>query len=256
MDRSASLSVVVPVFNAEGTLRELTERITAVAESLADEWELILVDDGSADRSWEQIIALGTADPRVRGIELTRNFGQHNALLAGILSSRGERVVTLDDDLQNPPEEIGKLLAALGPGADVVYGVPLDRVDPLHRQLGALAFRQAMSLIARSRSGSLSSGFRAFKGELREGLRRHRRRNAAIDPTLRKATSRFAAVGVRHQGRSVGSSNYNLRRLFRLAGTELYQALPLRRGPDPEPSYEIRRETPKPTPAGVVDDSG
>src|SRR3954451_18790022 len=113
------LSIVVPVYNSAGTLPALVDRIDGAVEG---EHEILLVNDGSADRSWAVIEELASARSGVRGLDLMRNYGQHNALLAGIRAARHPVVVTLDDDLQNPPEEIPKLLAALDAGADVVYG--------------------------------------------------------------------------------------------------------------------------------------
>src|SRR5438105_3780081 len=114
------LSIVVPVFNAEGSLAVLVRRVGDALPGL--DYELILDNDGSADRSWERICEEAEVDARVRGIHFARNFGQHNALLAGIRAARAPRIVTIDDDLQNPPEEIPKLLAKLEEGYDVVYG--------------------------------------------------------------------------------------------------------------------------------------
>jgi len=107
------LSVVVPVYNSAGTLAALVERVGAVLDARGGEWELVLVNDGSTDESWARIEELARG-PRVRGLDLARNYGQHNALLAGIRAARGDTIVTIDDDLQNPPEEIGKLIWTLG----------------------------------------------------------------------------------------------------------------------------------------------
>jgi len=118
-----TVSVIVPVYRSEGTLRELHRRLTAVLDPLVVRFELILVDDGSGDNSWPVICELARLDNRVRGLQHSRNYGQHNALLTGIRAATCEAIVTLDDDLQNPPEEIPKLLALLDQGSDVVYGV-------------------------------------------------------------------------------------------------------------------------------------
>src|ERR687883_1386764 len=141
-ERSASVSVVVPVFNSAGTLAPLVERLhTALANT---EHEILLVDDGSEDGSWARIVTLAEGDERVRGLSLARNFGQHNALLAGLRAARFDTVVTLDDDLQNPPEEVPKLLARLEEGVDVVYGRPRERRRGLWRDLGSRLTRFAL----------------------------------------------------------------------------------------------------------------
>src|SRR5438552_2813587 len=113
VEQVPNLSVVVPVYNSEGSLLELVERLISVLGGSAQAMEIILVNDGSRDRSWEVLTRLAATHPEVRGINLMRNYGQHNALLAGIRAARGEIIVTIDDDLQNPPEEVPRLLAKL-----------------------------------------------------------------------------------------------------------------------------------------------
>jgi glycosyltransferase involved in cell wall biosynthesis len=125
MSTSRTLSVVVPVYRSATILPVLTARLKIALEPTALPFELILVNDCSPDDSWSRIVALVEEDPRVRGIDLTRNYGQHAATLAGIRAARGDIVITIDDDLQNPPEEIPKLLAKIDEGYDVVYGVAL-----------------------------------------------------------------------------------------------------------------------------------
>src|SRR5205085_8165006 len=119
-----SISVVVPVYRSEQTIPELVRRLALVFDALAVAYEIILVNDGSPDGSWDAIEQAALACPAVRAIDLMRNYGQHNALLAGIRAAYYNVIVTLDDDLQNPPEEIPKLLAKLSEGYDVVYGTP------------------------------------------------------------------------------------------------------------------------------------
>jgi undecaprenyl-phosphate 4-deoxy-4-formamido-L-arabinose transferase len=115
---------VVPVYNSQKSLPLLLTELESVLPQLTPEYEYILVNDGSQDNSWDVIARLAQANPRVRGINLRRNFGQHNALLCGIRAARCEVVVTMDDDLQHPPAEIPKLLATLDEGYDLVYGSP------------------------------------------------------------------------------------------------------------------------------------
>src|SRR5262249_13002289 len=117
---AASISVVVPVYNGAQSLDALAERVGATLEGV--DCELVLVNDGSPDDSWKAIEELVARDPRIRGLNLMRNYGQHNATLAGIRAARNEIIVTIDDDLQHPPEEIPKVVAALGDEYDVAYG--------------------------------------------------------------------------------------------------------------------------------------
>src|ERR1700733_3584185 len=123
-----TISVVVPVYNSVHTLEPLVERLSTVLPTCAAAYEIILVDDGSRDESWQAITSLARSRPECRGLSLMRNFGQHNALLAGIRQARYKIVVTMDDDLQNPPEELPRLIEGFASGADVIYGAP-ERVS-------------------------------------------------------------------------------------------------------------------------------
>lgn len=209
-----SISVVVPVYNSETMVGTLVQRLTAVLSPLTPQLEIILVNDGSRDGSWKAIQAQAGAESRVRGIDLMRNYGQHNALLAGIRSARGEVIVTLDDDLQNPPEEIPKLLSTLKEGYDVVYGSPEKQAHSLLRTLASkmtkIALQEGMGKdIARQ-----ISTFRVFRSQLRQSFMEYRSPFLSIDVLLSWATSRFAAVRVRHDARAQGESQYSLRKLM------------------------------------------
>ena len=138
MPERNSLSVVVPIYNGAATVDLLVERLTAALRADGRRFEIILVNDGSHDDSWTRIEALAQQSDVVRGIDLMRNYGQHNALLCGIRAARHEFVVTMDDDLQHPPEEISRLLAKADEGFDVVYGV---LVRERHGWLRTLASR-------------------------------------------------------------------------------------------------------------------
>lgn len=118
------VSVVIPVYNSEGTLHELLQRISVVLDRACSSWEIILIDDGSADKSWETLAELEAKYPnQIVAIQLMRNFGQHNALMCGLRHARGRLIVTIDDDLQTPPEEIPRLLEQIECGDhDLVYG--------------------------------------------------------------------------------------------------------------------------------------
>ena len=122
-----SISVVTPVYNSEASIAELCRRLSEVLPRIATEYEIILVNDGSRDRSWETISELSSRFSTVRGLNLMRNYGQHNALLCGIRAAKYDVIVTMDDDLQHPPEEIPRLLEQLEQGFDVVYGAPEAR---------------------------------------------------------------------------------------------------------------------------------
>ncbi len=204
-----TVSVVIPVFNARGTLKELVARLGAVLDLASSRYEIILVNDGSRDASWELIADLAARDDRVRGIDLMRNSGQHNALLCGIRATVHEVIVTMDDDLQHPPEEVPTLLARLAEGFDVVYATPAEARHGFWRnrasQLTKLVLRHALGVeIARQ-----VSAFRAFRTQLRDGFASYRGPFVSVDVLLTWATARFTAVTVRHAPRLVGRSNYS-----------------------------------------------
>jgi len=209
------ISVVIPVYRSALTLPELVSRLNRVLPKLARRHEILLVNDGSPDNSWEVIEKLSRRHPRVGGINLMRNYGQHAALAAGIQGSRGEVIVALDDDLQTPPEEIPKLIKKLNEGFDLVYGV---RAREAHGFLRNGCSRLGKSLLARLlgvRVATSLSSYKAFKGSLREPLLRHHGPVVFLDALLCWGTTRVGSVEVEHHRRKEGVSGYNWRKLIR-----------------------------------------
>lgn len=229
MDFEVSLSVVVPVYNSERSLPLLLERLEPVLAARAREFEAILVNDGSRDRSWEVICQSAQRHPWVRGISLMRNYGQHNALLCGIRAARNEIIVTLDDDLQNPPEEIPKLLDKLAEGYDVVYGAPEQERHGLWRDLASRVTKIALKSTMGAQTARHASAFRAFRTEVRGGFTNFQGPFVSIDVLLTWGASRFTSICVRHDARRLGTSQYTLRKLIRHALTLMtgFSVLPL-----------------------------
>ena len=153
-------------------------------------------------------------DPRVRGLQLSRNYGQHNALLCGIRAARHELVVTVDDDLQNPPEEIPKLLAVLAQGYDVVYGAPEHERHGFLRDRASQITKIALQSAMGAETARHVSAFRAFRTALRDAFDRYQSPFVSIDVLLTWGTTRFAHLKVRHDPRTVGASNYTVRKLI------------------------------------------
>jgi glycosyltransferase involved in cell wall biosynthesis len=209
------VSVIVPVFGAGGDLEELASRVAVVLDGLSRTWELIFVNDGSPPATWSVIAALTDARPNLRGIDLLRNFGQHNALLAGIRASRGEIVVTIDDDLQHPPEEIPRLLDAMR-DLDLVYGAPMQRVRGWTRNVLAEISKAALATVLGAGHARDIGAFRAFRGSLRPVFASYDNPAVSIDVLLSWATSRIGAVPVRYQPRRRGRSGYSNWRLVTL----------------------------------------
>lgn len=227
---SKSLSIVVPVFNSSGSLVTLVERLNTILPSLAQEYELILVNDGSQDNSWEVITSLKNKHDWIQGINLMRNYGQHNALLCGIRTAKFETIVTIDDDLQNPPEEINKLLAKLDEGYDVVYGTPLKEQHDLWRSLASQVTKLALQSTMGIETARQVSPFRVFRTYLRNAFQNYQSPFVSIDVLLTWATNRFTSVPVRHEERKYGVSNYTFRKLVVHALNMItgFSVLPLR----------------------------
>lgn len=209
-----SLSVVIPVYNSEGILSDLLERLEPVLRAHASSFELILVDDASRDESWRVIGELRERYDWVRGLRLMRNYGQHSALLCGIRAAKKDVVVTLDDDLQHPPEEIPRLLAKLDEGFDVVYGTPETEQHGFLRDMASRITKMALQSAMGAEIARKVSAFRVFRTNVREPMSAYRSQHVSIDVLLTWGTTRFAAVTVRHDPRRVGESNYTFRRLL------------------------------------------
>jgi undecaprenyl-phosphate 4-deoxy-4-formamido-L-arabinose transferase len=225
--RRPTLSVVIPVFNEARSLDPLHQRLTPTLEKIGRPYEIIFVDDGSRDESADVLRALRARDAAVRMIRFSRNYGQHAALFAGMERARGEIVVTLDADLQNPPEEIPRLLAALVEGVDVVGGRRISRRDPWAR-------RAASWLVNRVTSAAVGVRLRDYGCMLRAYRRSVIDRILAFPgvpryvPVLAAAfASSMMEIPVAHSPRKHGRSRYGLVRLVRLAFDLSVQVLAL-----------------------------
>ena len=203
----------MPVYNSEESLGELLRRLVPALEGATSRFEVVLVNDGSRDGSWRRIGELSRADARVRGIDLMRNYGQHNALLCGIRAARYDVIVTIDDDLQNRPEDIVRLLDTLEEGYDVVYGTPATDAHGLWRALASRMTKIALQSTMGAQTARKVSAFRVFRTALRDAFREYRSPFVSIDVLLTWATSRFTSVTVPNDPRTIGQSTYSLRKL-------------------------------------------
>jgi len=213
--RLPGISVVTPVYRSEKILPDLVARLAQALPQLSSNYELILVNDCSPDGSWEVIRQLSQQHAWVTGINLMRNYGQHNALLCGIRAAKHGFIVTMDDDLQHPPEEITRLLAALDAGSDVVYGTPQQEQHGLFRDLASVSTKLALQGVMGADIARHVSAFRAFRAEVAEAFRHYDGAFVSIDVLLTWGTNRFAAVKVRHDARKDGASGYTFRKLVR-----------------------------------------
>jgi len=225
-----AISVVVPVYNGRATLDELVRRVDSVLGETGIVYEMILVNDGSQDDSWQSIVKLTEHYPSVKGLDLMRNYGQHNALLAGIRAAQHEIVVTMDDDLQHPPENIPTLLEKLREGHDVVYGIPYKQRHGVLRDLASLITKTALQTAMRADTARNISAFRAFRTRVRDAFADYQGPFVSIDVLLTWGTVRFAAVPVRHEVRRTGTSSYTFRGLVAHAVNMVtgFSTLPLR----------------------------
>jgi len=220
----------VPVYNGRQSLEPLVDGLEEVLSQCTDNFEIILVNDGSKDNSWQIIEKLVEGRKTVRGFNLMRNYGQHNALLAGIRLARCPIIVTVDDDLQHPPQEIPKLLEKLDEGFDVVYGAPETAQHGLWRNLASQITKMALSSVINVKIARKVSAFRAFRTSLRDTFADYRGAHPSIDVLLSWGTNRFSSVSVRHQSREKGRSNYTFAKLVTHAINMItgFSTLPLR----------------------------
>jgi glycosyltransferase involved in cell wall biosynthesis len=207
------LSVVVPVYRSEAILPELVRRLEPVLAAIAGSFELVLVNDCSPDRSWDVIGGLAGKCSWIRPINLMRNYGQHNALLCGIRAARYEVIITMDDDLQHPPEEIPKLLEELARGYDVVYGTPAKEQHGLGRDFASWVTKLALQNVMGAEVARKVSAFRVFRTEVARASAQYQGAFVSIDVLLTWGTNRFSTRAVRHDARKAGASGYTFRKL-------------------------------------------
>ena len=209
-----SITVVVPVYNGSPTLEALVDRAEPVLRGLTDSFELIFVDDGSRDGSWQVVEALAAKHSWVRGLRMMRNFGQHNATLCGIRAARFRFVVTMDDDLQHPPEQIPTLIEPLTQGFDVVYGSPEVERHGFLRDVASQVTKLALQSILGAETARQVSGYRAIRTDIRRAFAGFQGAFVSLDVLLTWGTTRFTARRVPHDLRRAGESNYTFMKLI------------------------------------------
>lgn len=209
------LSVVVPVFNEEDCLPEFLSRLRPVCDAMSG-CEIVFVNDGSSDRSLELLRAAAAEDPRIKVVDLNRNYGQHAAVFAGFEACRGEVVVTLDADLQNPPEEIPRLLAKIHEGYDVVGSVRQHRQDSLGRNLASRLVNRMTAVVTGCGLTDYGCMLRAYRRSVVETLCSCREISSFIPVLAEMYAGRVTEIPVAHEKRHQGTSKYGLWSLIRL----------------------------------------
>jgi undecaprenyl-phosphate 4-deoxy-4-formamido-L-arabinose transferase len=212
MKEYISYSFIIPVFNSEDSLVELHHRICTVFNEV--NFEIIFIDDNSSDHSWDTILRISLEDKRVHGYKLSKNFGQHNALLSGIKKASGNITITLDDDLQHPPECIPILLEKLNKGFDLVYGPPIYEKHGFLRDFSSRTYKAILQTLIEGISVRKISSLRVFKTKLRDAFYNFDAPSVFIDHLLTWSTSNISYVEVNHEERKHGESGYSLRKLI------------------------------------------
>jgi glycosyltransferase involved in cell wall biosynthesis len=214
-ENSISLSIVVPVFNEALSVRPLFAELRAVLDQRGQSWEVIFVDDGSTDRTFDELKKLHETEDAVRVVRLRRNFGKSRALATGFEEARGEIVVTIDGDLQDDPVEIPRLLVKLDEGFDLVSGWKATRQDPLSRRAASRVFNVFAGLISGVRLRDMNCGLKAYRAEVVRGLALHGELHRFIPVLASHQGYRIAELNVHHRPRVHGQSRYGLERYVR-----------------------------------------
>ncbi len=215
LNNPVTYSVVIPVYNSATTLEKLSERLQTIFKTISEDFEIIFVDDGSQDESWQKLKTLRSENSKIRIIQLMRNFGQHNALMCGFRFVTGAYVITLDDDLQNPPEEIPKLINKIGEGYDIVYGKYISKKHSRFRNLGS----SLIQLVYKKVFGVHNhlTAFRIIRRQLIKSILKYERSYVFIDGLLAWNTKKIGFISVLHNAREDGKSGYGTKKLLTLS---------------------------------------
>jgi len=214
---SLQLSVVIPVYRAENSLNELYERLVKVCEDQRLSFEIIFVEDCGGDRSWEMIVKLAECDRRVRGVKLSKNYGQHTALVCGIHQAVGKVLITMDDDLEHPPEKIPKLLAALSNINSLVYAKPINiNRNGIWRETLSKAFQLFSKFLLGFPEQQDWAPFRAFYNQpgLLKDIPGHINN---LDVYLAREFSAYTSIKISYEIRKYGNSGYTIGKLMKHA---------------------------------------
>jgi glycosyltransferase involved in cell wall biosynthesis len=230
-------TIIIPIHNEEENIPELYNRLSSVMEGLCgregyppDAFEVLMVDDGSKDRSWQLILGLHEKDPRVKGMSFSRNFGHHIALTAGLDHARGDAVILMDGDLQDPPEEIPKLYDTFLKGYDVVYGIRRKRRDTLFKRLTSFLFWGMLRRLSGVDIPENQTMLRILSRRVVDVLRDMREYARFIHGMMAWTGFRVTTLEIEHSERTKGKSKYNIPRLFKLAfhAVTSFSTVPLR----------------------------
>lgn len=230
MAKSNMYSVIIPVFNSEPIIGATIDRTVAFFEAQGWEYELVLVNDGSSDRSWEIIREKAAVNPHLKAFNLLHNYGQHTALYCGLQRSSGDYVITMDDDLQNPPEEIVHLVTKAQEGHDLVFGRFRQKQHAGYRRLGTRLINGMNQYIFDKPKELVLSNFRIIRRDVVDRMRAYKTSYPYVPGLALMFATNPANTWVEHHPRPVGKSNYNLYKILELVMRIVfnYSSLPLR----------------------------
>ncbi|MDD3325133.1 MAG: glycosyltransferase family 2 protein [Sulfurospirillaceae bacterium] len=217
MSSSVHISVVSPIYGCKESLKELHSRLVKTLCQLSDSFEIILVDDACPQNSWECIEALAQSDTRVKAIRLSRNFGQHYAITAGLDNAKGEWVVVMDCDLQDKPEEIAKLYAKAQEGYEIVFGKRVERQDSFFKRLGSLVFNRVLEYFTDTKHDNTIANFGIYSQKVIQTINRYREQSRDFLLFAKIVGFKKTEIEIEHAQRAYGKSSYNLSKLIRLA---------------------------------------
>lgn len=226
----AQISVVIPVYRAESCLEELYRRLTAALEPVTPDFEILLVEDCGGDRSWPLIVELAKRDARVKGIQFSRNFGQHYGITAGLDHCDGDWVVVMDCDLQDRPEEIPRLYAKAQEGHEIVVARRGKRSDPLFKRLSSSLYYSVFSWLADMDYDPQAGNFRILSRKVIANYRNLRERSRFFGSLINWMGFPAASIDVQHDERVEGQSTYTFSKLWQLGAETIiaYSDKPLR----------------------------
>lgn len=213
-----NLSILIPVYNSEGIIEDLVKQIIDSISNIktVHAYEIILIDDCSPDNCWKKIEFLSKKFNLVKGIKLSENFGQHNALMAGIKYASGEKIITMDDDLQHSPIYIKDLLSELDKGFDVCYTDYQNRKHPIWKIIVSWIHNLTSSYLSNRPYKLYPSSYRGVKKKIANEIINYKGSNVYIDGLILKKTKNITIIPVEHYQRPLGSSNYTFKKLISL----------------------------------------
>ena len=211
------ISIVTPIYKCSGCLNELYERLKKSLSTITESFEIIMINDASPDNSWDNIVSLSKTDSRVRGVNLSRNFGQHKAITAGLDFANGDWIVVMDCDLQDQPEEIIKLYNKAQEGYDIVFGRRAQRKDSFIKKLGSKLFYKVFDYFTNSKVDSSIANFSIISNKVLQSLNKLREQNRMYPLFINWVGFKRVNINIEHAKREEGKSSYTLSKLINLA---------------------------------------